>query len=126
MCVLMRASSTMDRRGTPRSATAILLFFMLLALAAGPTTLWPMQARAQGPRACGVGVTPRNYSNFTIEDVDASFKVAKRISHYAVFIYQWRELDMQAPRLMVEKSRQGDRTPIIGLSPTTQYPAARS
>jgi hypothetical protein len=109
----------MDRRGTPRSATTILFSFVLLALAAGPTALWPIRAQAQGPEAYGVAVTPRNYPNFTIEDVDASFKLAKRISDDAVFIYQWGELDMQVPRLMVEKSRQADLKPIIGLSPTS-------
>jgi hypothetical protein len=64
-------------------------------------------------------VTPANFPDFTIEDVDHAFSVAKEVGDYGVFIYQWGRMDPRVPRLMVEKSRQAGLQPIIGLSPTT-------
>lgn len=91
----------------------------LLALAIAASCLWPRPAAAEGSAAYGVAVTPRNFPNFTIDDVDQAFAVASRVGDYAVFIYQWGELDMQVARLMVAKARQAHLQPIIGLSPTT-------
>lgn len=93
--------------------------FLLLVLLCGTALVWPWPGQAQDARAYGVAVTPRNFPDFTIEDVDAAFTLGKRIADYAVFIYQWGELDIQVPRLMVEKSRAAGLRPIIGLSPTT-------
>ncbi|NIQ39317.1 MAG: hypothetical protein GTN81_12095 [Proteobacteria bacterium] len=45
--------------------------------------------------------------------------MAKEIGEYAVFIYQWNELNLDVAGLMVEKSRKAGLLPILGLSPTT-------
>jgi hypothetical protein len=97
----------------------MLCTFTLLALLASPTGLWPGPAAAQSSTAFGVAVTPRSFPDFTIEDVDEAFALAKQIGDYAVLIYQWGKLDVQVARLMVEKSRRAGLEPIIGLSPTT-------
>jgi hypothetical protein len=91
----------------------------LLLLAAALAGAWPRAAPAEDAPAYGIAVTPANFPDFTIEDVDRAFSVAKQVSDYAVFIYQWGRLDTQVPRLMVEKSRRAGLRPIIGLSPTT-------
>jgi hypothetical protein len=33
-------------------------------------------------------VTPQNFPDFTVENVDEAFVVAKRVGDYAVFIYK--------------------------------------
>lgn len=93
--------------------------FVLATLVAIPAGLWSRPAVAQGPSAYGVAVTPRNFPEFTIEDVNAAFALATQISDYAVFIYQWGELDIKIPTLMVKKTHQAGLQAIIGLSPTT-------
>jgi hypothetical protein len=93
--------------------------FVLVVLAAGPAGLWPRPAKAENSAAYGVAVTPRNFPDFTNEDVDQAFALAKKVGDYAVFIHQWGRMDIQVPRLMVEKSRRAGLAPIIGLSPTT-------
>jgi len=108
-----------EHRGNHRTSIAAICACVLTALIASTAGLWSSPALAQGPTAYGVAVTPRNFPDFTIEDVDAAFPLAKRIGDYAVFIYQWGELDIHIPTLMVEKSRQAGLQPIIGLSPTT-------
>lgn len=80
---------------------------------------WPVPVSAQSSLAYGVAITPANFPHFTLEDVDQAFALATRVGDYAVFIYQWGELDIEIPRLMVEKSRRAGLEPIIGLSPTT-------
>jgi len=106
------------RPGMRRGSTAAVCTFVLTALLACLAAPLPRSALAQGATAYGVAVTPRHFPDFTIEDVDAAFALARRIGDYAVFIYQWGELDMQVPALMVEKSRRVGLEPIIGLSPT--------
>jgi hypothetical protein len=45
--------------------------------------------------------------------------MARELGDYAVFIYQWSELNRGVAKLMVEKSRNAGLIPILGLSPTT-------
>ncbi len=103
-------------RGTPKTIGRALVILVLLAWVIAQ---WPGRVSAQGATAYGVAVTPRNFPHFTLEDVDQAFALASQIGDYAVFIYQWGELDVAIPRLMVEKSRRAGLEPIIGLSPTT-------
>ncbi len=91
----------------------------LLLLVAGLSGPWLPSALAEGAPAYGVAVTPQNFPDFTVEDVDKAFVLAKQVGDYAVFIYQWGRLDPRVPRRMVEKSRRAGLLPIIGLSPTT-------
>jgi len=76
---------------------------------------------AEGPRraALGIAVTPKNFPAHTPGDVDEAFRMAKQLGEYAVFIYQWKELDPAIPKLVLEKSRQAGLIPIVGVSPTT-------
>jgi hypothetical protein len=102
--------------GVPRRPLAALL------LVAGLAAPFPAPAQgqpAQSRPAWGIAVTPASFPDFTIEDVDHAFTVAKEVGDYAVFIYQWGRLDPRVPRLMVEKSRRAGLRPIIGLSPTS-------
>lgn len=108
----LASQQPMRRRRIGRLAAAF-------GLAVVVTGLWPNPAAAEGSIAYGVAVTPRNFPNFTIEDVDQAFALARQVGDYAVFIYQWGELDIRVPRLMVAKARQAGLEAIIGLSPTT-------
>jgi len=76
---------------------------------------------AEAPRrvALGIAVTPKNFPAHTPGDVDEAFRMAKDLGEYAVFIYQWKELDPAIPKLVLEKSRQAGLIPIVGVSPTT-------
>ena len=67
----------------------------------------------------GIAVTPRNFPSHTLQDIDQAFKLATELADYAVFIYQWRELNMNVVRMMIEKAGSSDLKPILGLSPTT-------
>ncbi|TFH50868.1 MAG: hypothetical protein E4H01_01275 [Lysobacterales bacterium] len=94
----------------PGRPVATAFTWVLLALLASPSGLWLRSAAAQTPSAYGVAVTPRNFPDFGIEDVDAAFAVAKRIGDYAVFIYQWDAMDI---RLAHRRQRQrAGATPI--------------
>jgi hypothetical protein len=88
---------------------------LLLAVHGGPAHT------ADAPRrpALGIAVTPKHFPAHTATDLDEAFRMAKGLGEYAVFIYQWKELDPEIPRLVVEKSRQAGLIPIVGLSPTT-------
>jgi hypothetical protein len=66
----------------------------------------------------GIAVTPKNFPSHTAADVDEAFRMAKALGDYAVFIYQWHDLDIQTVTLMMEKARSMGLTPILGLSPT--------
>ncbi len=114
-----QCSPARGRPGGPVQPSNFARVVALLLLLAGPTGLWPRSAPAAGPSAYGVAVTPQNFPDFTGKDVDDAFALAKQVGDYAVFIYQWGELDLEIPRLMVEKSRRTGLKPIIGLSPTT-------
>jgi hypothetical protein len=103
---------------SPRLPAAVLAWVMV-ALVVSLSASWCSSAAAQPPIAYGVAVTPRNFPDFTIEDVDAAFAIAKRVGDYAVFIYQWSELDVHIPKAMLDKARRAGLEPIIGLSPTT-------
>jgi hypothetical protein len=67
----------------------------------------------------GIAVTPKNFPAHTMADIDEAFRMAKELGGYTVFIYQWKDLDLQVVRLMLEKSRDVGLLPILGLSPTT-------
>ena len=83
-----QASPGSHHQGNSRRPPAILCSLVLLALVANLTILWPRPAAAGGPTAYGVAVTPQNFPDFTIDDVDAAFALSKQIGDYAVFIYQ--------------------------------------
>jgi hypothetical protein len=67
----------------------------------------------------GIAITPRNFPAHTVQDVEEAFQIAAELAEYAVFIYQWHELNLDVVRLMVEKSKKFGLSPILGLSPTT-------
>lgn len=62
----------------PGRPVATAFTWVLLALLASPSGPWLRSAAAQTPGAYGVAVTPRNFPDFGIEDVDAAFALAKR------------------------------------------------
>jgi hypothetical protein len=101
--------------GMMRRCSVLALSGLLLAVHGGPAHT------ADAPRrpALGIAVTPKNFPAHTPADLDEAFRMAKGLGEYAVFIYQWKELDPEIPRLVVEKSRQAGLIPIVGLSPTT-------
>jgi hypothetical protein len=72
---------------------------------------------AQAPR--GVALTPRNFPNHTMADVDESFRLARELGRHAVFIYQWGELDRDVVKTMLAKAAKSRLVAIVGLSPTT-------
>jgi hypothetical protein len=99
-----------------------LLFSGLLAMA--PLTEGTVAPSAGADRQAfraktGVAVTPKNFPANTAADIDDAFRIAAQLGDYAVFIYQWHELNAQIAKAMVDKSRQAGLIPIIGLSPTT-------
>lgn len=105
----------MHRRVLRRPLAALLLVASLAVPFPAPAQDQPGRIQP----AWGVAVTPANFPDFSIEDMDHAFTVAKGIGDYAVFIYQWGRMDPRVPRLMVGKSRRAGLQPIIGLSPTT-------
>ena len=111
--------------GGPAGPSDFARLVALLLLVAGLAAPWPRSALAAGPSAYGVAVTPQNFPDFTVHDMDAAFVLAKQVGDYAVFIYQWGRLDLRVPRLMVEKARRAGLEPIIGLSPTSLGEARR-
>jgi hypothetical protein len=56
-------------------------------------------AHAEVPH--GVAVTPRNFPDHAMVDVDHAFRLAREVGRHAVFIYQWGELDRD-PVLIME------------------------
>jgi hypothetical protein len=76
-------------------------------------------AAVYGEAPLGVAITPRNFSEHTIADVDQAFLLAREVGRHAIFIYQWGGLDLNVARLMVSKARQNELVPVLGLSPTT-------
>jgi hypothetical protein len=77
---------------------------------------------AENPRRkveTGIAITPRNFPSHTAQDVEEAFQIAAGLANYAIFIYQWHELNFRVARLMVEKSKKSGLKPILGLSPTT-------
>jgi len=73
--------------------------------------------QGQAPR--GVAVTPRNFPDHTMADVDEAFRLAREVGRRAVFIYQWSELDRDLVKAMLAKAARSGLVPILGLSPTT-------
>lgn len=71
----------------------------------------------QAPR--GVALTPRNFPNHTVADVDQAFGLAREVGRHAVFIYQWGELDREVVKAMLVKAARSGLVAIVGLSPTT-------
>lgn len=108
-----------ERADNRQGSLCAALRILLLALAVAPLGLRPQPADADEASAYGVAVTPRHFPNFTSDDVDEAFGLARELGSYAVFIYQWSALDGRIARQMVEKSRRAGLEPILGLSPTT-------
>lgn len=67
----------------------------------------------------GIAITPRNFPNHSAKDLDNAFEMASYLGKYSVFIFQWHELDLRIVKLMLDKSRKSNLTPILGLSPTS-------
>jgi hypothetical protein len=67
----------------------------------------------------GIAITPRGFPAHTPADVSDAFKLAQKLGDHTVSIYQWHALNLNAARLMVQKSRRAGMRAIIGLSPTT-------
>ena len=103
---------------TRADATAGDALLRNLALAALVSCVAAPSAAQDSP-AWGVAVTPRNFPEYTLEDVDEAYEIATELGDYSVFIVQWSQLDGAAVRLLVEKSRHVGLQPIVGLSPTT-------
>ena len=76
-------------------------------------------AHVHGQVPRGVALTPRNFPNHTMEDIDQSFGLARELGRHAVFIYQWGELDRDVVKAMLVKAAQSRLVAIVGLSPTT-------
>ncbi len=93
-----------------RSILIVICFWLLAASAF---------ASQDKPFEKGIAITPRNFPAHSAADVDDAFRLTRDLGHYAVFIYQWHDLNLDTARLMVEKSRRANLAPIIGLSPTT-------
>ena len=74
---------------------------------------------ARNAHATGVAVTPAGFPDFDAGDLDRAFDLAAEVGDYAIFIYQWGELDPRVAALMVAKSRAAGLEPMLGLSPTT-------
>jgi hypothetical protein len=72
---------------------------------------------AQVPR--GVAITPRNFPDHTMADVDHAFRLAREVGRHAVFIYQWGELNRDIVKMMLAKAARSGLVAIVGLSPTT-------
>jgi hypothetical protein len=89
----------------------ILIFFCLL-----PAIAFASQDK---PFKKGIAITPKNFPAHTSADLDDAFRLARELGQYAVFIYQWHDLNLDTVGLLVEKSRRAGLVPIIGLSPTT-------
>lgn len=82
--------------------------------------LWLVAAtssHAQAPH--GVAVTPRNFPDHTMADVDEAFHEARELGRHAVFIYQWGALNRDTAKVMLRKAAQSGLVAILGLSPTT-------
>lgn len=71
----------------------------------------------QAPR--GVALTPRNFPDHTMADVDQAFGQARELGRHVVFIYQWGELDRDVVKVMLAKAARARLIAILGLSPTT-------
>lgn len=67
----------------------------------------------------GIAITPRNFPHHSPQDLDSAFNLASELGKYSIFIFQWNELDLDAVKLMMEKSRRSNLIPILGLSPTS-------
>jgi len=66
-----------------------------------------------------IAITPKNFPRHSTQDLDNAFKLAGELGKYSVFIFQWRELDIDTVKLMMNKSREYNLIPILGLSPTS-------
>ena len=67
----------------------------------------------------GVAVTPKNFPDHTMADVDDAFRLASELGRHAVFIYQWGELNPGIAKAMLAKAARSGLVAIVGLSPTT-------
>lgn len=74
-------------------------------------------AHGQAPR--GIALTPRNFPDHTMADVDQAFDMARELGRHAVFIYQWGDLDHDVVKVMLTKAARSGLVAILGLSPTT-------
>jgi hypothetical protein len=107
----------------PRCKRPLFLAALLTVLyAAGACAQPAAPVRINAPPAkteTGIAVTPRNFPSHTDKDVDEAFRLAAELADYAVFIYQWHELNMHVVRSMIEKAKKFGLNPIVGLSPTS-------
>lgn len=71
----------------------------------------------QVPR--GVALTPRNFPDHTMADVDQAFSEARELGRHVVFIYQWGKLDRDVVKVMLAKAARAGLVAILGVSPTT-------
>jgi hypothetical protein len=99
----------------------LLLFAFLLANCSGPSqAASPISSTSQVKSpGLGIAITPKNFPKHTMTDIDEAFRMARELGDYAVFIYQWGDLNLETAKLMMGKSRQVGLIPILGLSPTT-------
>jgi len=84
------------REASPRLSAAVPAWVMVvLVVSLSPS--WCPSAAAQPRIAYGVAVTPRNFPDFTVEDMDTAFQIANRVGNYTVFIF-----DSRVPRRTAE------------------------
>jgi len=91
-----------------------ILATLLMAL---PCLVAAPLVHAQAPS--GVAVTPRNFPDHTMADVDEAFRLARELGRHAVLIYQWGELNHDTVKVMLAKAARSGLVAILGLSPTT-------
>lgn len=104
------------------SRLSLLLFFaFFLANCSGHSqAAAPISSTGQiKPSGLGIAITPKNFPRHTMADIDEAFRMARELGDYAVFIYQWGNLNLETAKFMMGKSRQVGLIPIVGLSPTT-------
>lgn len=94
-----------------------LLFTLLVAFGAEANA--GATAAPSLPAQTGIAVTPRNFPAHTPADVDEAFKLTRKLGRYAVFIYQWRALELDVARAMVQRAKKVGLQVILALSPTT-------
>ena len=69
-------------------------------------TLGTAPTNAQGPLfKTGVAVTPRNFPNHSAYDLTNAYHLATDLCPYAVFIFQWSELDLNRKLISVARHK---------------------
>ncbi|MGH9462148.1 MAG: hypothetical protein ACRD1X_13075 [Vicinamibacteria bacterium] len=66
----------------------------------------------------GVALTPKNFPQHTLQDVQEMLLLGKQVGDFAVFIYQWSEADLdRVAEGMLERSKEHRLTPMVAVSP---------